>query len=83
MPPAESASRTIKYHLLEKEYGTHVVKRAFLSLLYIYGLFAAVATITNHLVVKDDEYAAIMLSGYAFSDYDYWASPLAFLGSYR
>ncbi|MBT5750857.1 MAG: hypothetical protein HOI39_07000 [Flavobacteriales bacterium] len=23
-----------------------------------------------------------MLSGYAFSDYDYWASPIAFLGSY-
>ena len=75
-------AKNIKYHLFEKRYGTHILKKTFLSLLYIYVPFAGVATVTNHLVVKDDEYAAIMLSGYAFSDYDYWASPLAFLGSY-
>ena len=82
MPSIESVTRNIKHHLLEKKYGPRVVKRTFLTLFCIYALFAGVATVTNHLVVEDDEYAAIMLSGYAFSDYDYWASPLAFLGSY-
>jgi hypothetical protein len=32
--------------------------------------------------IKSDQYAAILLSDYALTEYDYWASPSAFLGSY-
>lgn len=81
--------KTVKFHLAEKKYTKYdskplsrFVKKAFIYLLFIYLPFASLAAITNNLFVKDDKYAAIMLSGYAFSDYDYWASPLAFLGSY-
>ena len=74
--------KKIKYHLSEKKYGTmdlkslyQVIKKTLLSLFLVYIPFATVATITNRLVVKDDQYAAILLSGFAFSDYDYWAAP--------
>jgi hypothetical protein len=79
----------LRYYLLEKQYGPTVLsdlyrigKRAFIYIMYIYIPVSAIATVTNNVIVKEDRYAAILLSGYAFSDYDYWASPLAFLGSY-
>ena len=82
-------AKKINYYLSEKKFGTmdlkslyQVLKKAVLYLVLVYIPFAVVATITNHLVAKDDQYAAILLSGFAFSDYDYWASPVAFLGSY-
>ena len=81
--------KTVKFHLAEKKYTKYdskplsrFVKKTFIYLSLIYIPLATIATLTNHFVVKDEKYAAIMLSGYAFSDYDYWASPLAFLGSY-
>ena len=81
--------KKVKYHLAEKKYTNYDSKslfrfgrKAFIYLSLVYIPMAALATISNHAFVKDDKHAAIMLSGYAFSDYDYWASPLAFLGSY-
>ena len=50
--------------------------------MYLYIPASALAAATNNIILKEERYAAILLSGYAFSDYDYWASPIAFLGSY-
>ena len=79
----------IRYHLLEKKYGSinlqrlyRIFKKIFIYLMYIYIPASALATVTNNVILKEERYAAILLSGYAFSDYDYWASPIAFLGSY-
>jgi len=47
----------------------------------IYALFAVV-TMIRDMSINNDEYAAVLLSDYAFWQYDYWASPCAFLGSY-
>lgn len=84
-----SKDNWIRHHLLKKRYGSmdlkglyQIVRKSFIYTMYIYIPVSAIATITNNLIVKDDQYAAILLSGYAFSDYDYWASPFAFLGSY-
>ena len=84
-----SVSNKFRYHVLEKKYGDmdlkslyRIIKKYFFYLVIVYIPFAVVATITNNLLVKNDQYAAILLSGYAFSDYDYWAAPFAFLGSY-
>jgi hypothetical protein len=58
-----------------------VLRRIVLPLALIYiGLFA-IATI-REMNVRNDEYAAVLLSDYALWEYDYWASPSAFLGSY-
>jgi hypothetical protein len=50
-------------------------------LLAVYVPFAITAFISD-VMTDNDEYAAIMLSAHAVTDYDYWAPPLAFLGSY-
>jgi hypothetical protein len=42
----------------------------------------AIAAFISDVMTSSDEYAAIMLSAHAVTDYDYWAPPLAFLGSY-
>jgi len=42
----------------------------------------AIAAFISDVMTDSDEYAAIMLSAHAATDYDYWAPPLAFLGSY-
>lgn len=82
-------AKNLRYHLVEKRYSRYdskpllrSMRKATFCLSIVYLPLASLATITNNLVVEDDEYAAILLSGYAYSDYDYWASPLAFLGSY-
>jgi len=82
-------NKKLRYYLLDKKYGSYglkdlwrITKRVFIYAMYIYIPASIIATITNNFVVKDERYAAILLSGYAFSDYDYWASPFAFLGSY-
>lgn len=79
----------IRYLLLEKKYGSIgfvqiylFCKKIFIYLMYIYIPASALAAVTNNVILKEERYAAILLSGYAFSDYDYWASPIAFLGSY-
>ena len=84
-----SVGNKFRYHVLEKKYGNmdlkslyRIIRKSFFYLVIIYIPFAVVATITNNILVKNDKYAAILLSGYAFSNYDYWAAPFAFLGSY-
>lgn len=42
----------------------------------------AIITAIRDMSINNDEYAAVLLSDYAFWQYDYWASPCAFLGSY-
>jgi len=81
--------KKVKYYFTEKRYTRYdskslakFAKKTLVVLSFIYVPLATVATITNDFIVKDEKYAAIMLSGYAFSDHDYWAAPLAFLGSY-
>ena len=79
----------IRFLLLKKKYGSigfvqiyRFCKKIFIYLMYIYIPASALAIVTNNVILKEERYAAILLSGYAFSDYDYWASPIAFLGSY-
>ena len=79
----------IRFLLLKKKYGSigfvqiyRFCKKIFIYLMYLYIPASAHATITNNVFLKEERYAAILLSGYAFSNYDYWASPIAFLGSY-
>ena len=79
----------MRFLLLEKKYGSigfvqiyRFCKKIFIYLMYIYIPASALAAVTNNIILKEERYAAILLSGYAFSNYDYWASPIAFLGSY-
>ena len=79
----------IRFLLLEKKYGSigfvqiyRFCKKIFIYLMYLYIPASALAAVTNNVILKEERYAAILLSGYAFSNYDYWASPIAFLGSY-
>ena len=58
-----------------------ILRRIILPLLLIYIGVGMIATIRN-MSIKNNEYAAILLSDYAISEYDYWASPCAFLGAY-
>jgi hypothetical protein len=58
-----------------------ILRRIILPLLLIYIGVGMIATIRN-ISIKNKEYAAILLSDYAIWEYDYWASPCAFLGAY-
>lgn len=58
-----------------------LAKRAFLIFLIVYLPYATIATISN-ITTSSDKYAAILLSADAFTGYDYWAPPLAFLGAF-
>ena len=58
-----------------------ILRRIILPLLLIYIGVGMIATIRN-MSIKNNEYAAILLSDYAIWEYDYWASPCAFLGAY-
>ncbi len=58
-----------------------ILRRIILPLFIIYIGVAIIATIRDTRI-KNDEYAAVLLSDYAITQYDYWASPWAFLGSY-
>jgi hypothetical protein len=59
----------------------YILQRIILPLLAIYTGIAAITAIRD-MSINNDEYAAVLLSDYAFWQYDYWASPCAFLGSY-
>ena len=79
----------IRFLFLKKKYGSigfpqiyRFCKKIFIYLMYLYIPASALAIVTNNVILKEERYAAILLSGYAFSNYDYWASPIAFLGSY-
>ena len=73
------------YHFIfKKKFGTISSKpliKYVVILIVVYIPIAAIA-FTSNLLTKTDKYAAILLSAYAFSDYDYWAPPFGFLGSY-
>jgi hypothetical protein len=58
-----------------------ILRKIILPLLLIYVGVGMIATIRN-MSIKNKEYAAILLSDYAIWEYDYWASPCAFLGAY-
>jgi hypothetical protein len=58
-----------------------ILLRIILPCALIYIGVATIATIRD-MTIKNDEYAAVLLSDYALWEYDYWASPCAFLGSY-
>jgi len=58
-----------------------LLRKVVLPLFLIYVCLGIVAAIRN-MNVKNDEYAAVLLSDHAFWQYDYWASPCAFLGAY-
>jgi hypothetical protein len=58
-----------------------ILRRILLPFLLIYIGVGMIATIRN-MSIKNHEYAAILLSDYAIWEYDYWASPCAFLGAY-
>jgi len=58
-----------------------ILRRIVLPFLTIYTGIAVITAIRD-MSINNDEYAAVLLSDYAFWQYDYWASPCAFLGSY-
>jgi len=58
-----------------------ILRWMILPLLLIYIGVGMITTIRN-MSIKNNEYAAILLSDYAIWEYDYWASPAAFLGAY-
>jgi hypothetical protein len=58
-----------------------ILRRIVLPFLAIYTGIAVITAIRD-MSINNDEYAAVLLSDYAFWQYDYWASPCAFLGSY-
>jgi hypothetical protein len=55
--------------------------KIILPLLVIYTGLVIITAIRN-MSINNDEYATVLLSDYALTKYDYWASPSAFLGSY-
>jgi hypothetical protein len=71
--------------MLRKRYGTMSLKRLgaiiCTCLMAVYVPLAITAFISD-LMTNSDEYAAIMISAHAATNYDYWAPPMAFLGSY-
>ncbi len=73
------------YHLLFKKkigkIGFKDLMKYFFIIIAVYIPIATIAFVSN-LFTKTDKYAAILLSAHALSDHDYWAPPLAFLGSY-
>ncbi len=64
-----------------KKTTTFVLRRILLPLLLIHVGLGGIAAVRN-ATVKGDEYGAILLSDYAATEYDYWASPLACFGAY-
>lgn len=73
------------YHFLfKRKFGNIGLKHLLKLVLIIAVAYLPVAAIafTSNVLVKTNKYAAILLSAHAFSDHDYWAPPLAFLGSY-
>jgi hypothetical protein len=58
-----------------------ILRRIILPFFAVYIVLAAITAIRD-LSINNNEYAAVLLSDYAFWQYDYWASPSAFLGSY-
>lgn len=58
-----------------------LLRKVVLPLFLVYVCFG-IGTAIRNMNVENDEYAAVLLSDHAFWEYDYWASPCAFLGAY-
>jgi hypothetical protein len=77
-----SHETTIVRETIFYENRTKIILRRFVIPFFaIYACLAIVAAIRD-MSINSDEYAAVLLSDYAFWQYDYWASPCASLGSY-
>lgn len=58
-----------------------ILRRIVLPFFVVYSILAILTAIRD-MNIKSDQYAAVLLSDYALTKYDYWVSPSAFLGSY-
>ena len=73
------------YHLLfKKKFGNVGLRHLAKYLLVIFAAYLPITAVAffSNLFTKTDKYAAVLLSAHALTDHDYWAPPLAFLGSY-
>jgi hypothetical protein len=64
-----------------KERIQFILRRIVLPFFALYSVLAVITAVRD-INIKSNQYAAVLLSDYAFWQYDYWASPCAFLGSY-
>jgi hypothetical protein len=58
-----------------------ILRRIVLPFFAVYSVLA-VFTAIRDMNIKSNQYAAVLLSDHALTQYDYWVSPSAFLGSY-
>lgn len=75
----------MRSRLLKKRFGTLSLKRLIVIILVCLIAFytpLAITAFIYNLMTNTNEYAAIMISNHAIKGNDYWAPPLAFLGSY-
>ena len=77
--------KDIRSFLFETKIGKialkEIIKGILACLTIIYVPIAAIAFVSD-LKTDTEKYAAILLSAHAITDYDHWAPPIAFLGSY-
>ena len=67
--------------LLTKPIVKFILKRILLPLLILHLSWSIAASFRNDLI-KSENYAAVLISDYAITKYDYWVSPLALIGAY-
>ena len=58
-----------------------IKRRIILPIILVHIVLSVAATFRNNYI-KSNKYAAVLISDRAISRYDYWASPLAFIGAY-
>lgn len=58
-----------------------ILKRIILPIIIVHFTLSLAATLRNSYIPKE-KYAAILISDYAITKYDYWVSPLALIGAY-
>jgi len=58
-----------------------ILMKIILPILTLHLSWCIIATIRNDLI-QNEEYAAVLISDYAITKYDYWVSPLALAGAY-
>lgn len=58
-----------------------ILRRILLPILIVHLSLCIAATIRNSLICNE-QYAAVLISDYAITKYDYWISPLALAGAY-
>lgn len=58
-----------------------IKRRIIFPIILVHVVLCVAATFRNSYI-KNNRYAAVLISDHAISKYDYWASPLAFMGAY-